>query len=133
MNRPFVYLWNLCASNSVFGVSSGKNPPLPDSTAAMVLMLTQLDSVKQEQDLQRLELAEIKAKITATPEDYYTVAGYASLRGISVDTNRANLLGRKAVKVSEEYGVKICKAYSTIFGKVNSYHVDVLCEVFKAI
>ena len=96
-------------------------------------MLTQLDSVKQEQEVQRLELADIRAKITATPEQYYTVAGYASLRGLSIDTSRANLLGRKAVKISREHGMDIGKAHSSIHGAVNTYHVDVLCEVFKAI
>ena len=104
-----------------------KDPQL----AAMVMMLTQLDSVKQEQEAQRLELADLRAKVTATPDEYYTVAGYASLRGISIDTKRANLLGRKAAKVSREHGVDIGKAHSSIYGEVNTYHVDVLCEIFE--
>ena len=104
-----------------------KDPQL----AAMVTMLTQLDVVKQEQAAQRSEMAEIRAKLTATPDEYYTVAGYASLRGISLDTKRANLLGRKAAKVSREHGFDIGKAHSAIHGTVNTYHVDVLCEVFE--
>ena len=104
-----------------------KDPQL----AAMVMMLTQLDSVKQGQEAQRLELADLRAKVTATPDEYYTVAGYASLRGISIDTKRANLLGRKAAKVSREHGVDIGKAHSSIYGEVNTYHVDVLCEIFE--
>jgi phage regulator Rha-like protein len=105
-----------------------KDPQL----AVMVQMLTQLDAVKQEQQAQRLELADIKAKITATPEEYYTVAGFASLRGVSVDTKRANFLGRKAAMLSRDYGIHIGKAHSEIYGAVNTYHVDVLCEVFQA-
>jgi hypothetical protein len=103
-----------------------KDPQL----AAMVTMLTQLDAVKQEQVAQRSELADIRAKLTATPDEYYTVAGYASLRGISIDTKRANLLGRKASKISKEHGIDIGKAHSAIHGTVNTYHVDILCEVF---
>lgn len=95
-------------------------------------MLTQLDQVKQEQGAQRLELAEIKAKITSTPTDYYTVAGYASLRGLNVDVKRANVLGRRASKLSREYSLEINKAHSEVFGAVNTYHVDVLCEVFDS-
>lgn len=98
--------------------------------AAMVTMLTQLDAVKQEQAAQRSEMAEIRAKLTATPDEYYTVAGYASLRGISIDTKRANLLGRKASKISKEHGIDIGKAHGAIHGTVNTYHVDILCEVF---
>lgn len=108
-------------------VATVKDPQL----AAMVTMLTQLDAVKQEQEAQRLELADLRAKVTATPDEYYTVAGYASLRGISLDTKRANLLGRKAAKVSREHGVDIGKAHSSIYGEVNTYHVDVLCEIFE--
>lgn len=103
-----------------------KDPQL----AAMVLMLTQLDAQRQEQAEQRQELAEIRAKITATPEQYYTVAGYASLRGMSIDTTRAALLGRKAARLSREYDLDIGKAHSSIHGTVNTYHVDVLCETF---
>ena len=108
-------------------ISAIKDPQL----AAMVTMLTQLDAVKQEQAAQRSELADIRAKLTATPDEYYTVAGYASLRGISLDTKRANLLGRKASKISKEHGLDIGKAHSAIHGTVNTYHVDVLCEVFE--
>ena len=103
-----------------------KDPQL----AAMVTMLTQLDVVKQEQVAQRSEIADIRAKLTATPDEYYTVAGYASLRGISIDTKRANLLGRKASKISKDHGIDIGKAHSAIHGTVNTYHVDILCEVF---
>lgn len=99
--------------------------------AAMVMMLTQLDSVKQEQEVQRNELAEIKAKIQATPDQFYTVAGYASLRGMSIDTKKAALLGRRAAKLSREYDMDIGKAHSSIHGTVNTYHVDILCEVFE--
>lgn len=106
-----------------------KDPQL----AAMVTMLTQLDAVKQEQQAQRLELEDLRAKVTATPEQYYTVAGYASLRGLSIDTVKANLLGRKAAKLSREYGLEISKAHSAIYGAVNTYHVDVLCQVFADI
>lgn len=118
-----------------YDLETGKAQPLATvkdpQIAAMVTMLTQLDAVKQEQEAQRLELADLRAKVTATPDEYYTVAGYASLRGISIDTKRANLLGRKAAKVSREHGVDIGKAHSSIYGEVNTYHVDVLCEVFE--
>ena len=108
-----------------------KTPAVKDpQLAAMVMMLTQLDGVKQEQEAQRVELAEIKAKIQATPEQFYTVAGYASLRGLSIDTTKANLLGRKAAKLSREYDMEIGKAHSAMHGTVNTYHVDILCEAF---
>lgn len=108
------------------------NPIVKDPGIAMMIeTLTRLDAVKQEQEQQRQELAEIRAKIKASPDEYYTVAGYASLRGINIDVKRANLLGRKAAKMSKDYGIDIGKAHSSVFGQVNTYHVDVLCELFE--
>lgn len=99
--------------------------------AALVTALTQLDSVKQEQASQREELTEIRAKITASPTDYYSVAGYASLRGLNVDVKKANLLGRRASRLSREEGIDIGKTHSSLFGTVNTYHVDILCTIFE--
>lgn len=99
----------------------------------LILLQHQVKCEQKKLDDMRKESKILLNKLQNQADLYLTIDTYIALRGISVDTNRANLLGRKAVKVSEEYGVKICKAYSTIFGKVNSYHVDVLCEVFKAI
>lgn len=41
------------------------------------------------------------------------------------------MLGRKAAKLSREYDMDIGKAHSSIYGTVNTYHVDILCEVFE--
>jgi len=103
-----------------------KDPQL----AAMVTMLTQLDTVKQEQESQRNELANLRAKITSSPQDYYTVSGYASLRGINLDVKEAKRLGRMASKLSREQELETGTAHSEIFGRVNTYHVDILCQVF---
>ena len=92
--------------------------------------LRQKEQVKQmlamQDDIKRLE-----AKVTTHNDDYFTVAGYASLRGLNVDINKANMLGRKASKLSKEYGYDIGKAKDTRYGAVNTYHVDILKEVFK--
>jgi phage regulator Rha-like protein len=115
-----------------YDLESGKaTPSVKDpQLAAMVMMLTQLDTVKQEQDAQRNEIAEIKARITSSPQDYYTVAGYASLRGISVDTKEAARLGRVAARISRDDELHVGTAHSEAYGKVNTYHVDALCKAF---
>ena len=108
-----------------------KVPTIKDpQLAAMVTMLTQLDAVKQEQSRQAVEIENIKAKMIATDDQFYTVAGYASLRGISIDQAKANTYGRKCAALSRKNGLDIGKAHSAIHGTVNTYHVDVLFEVF---
>ena len=76
------------------------------------------------------EVKALAAKIEKTPADYFTVAGFASLRGIKLGNSDANKGGRIASKLSREYGYPINKAHSEIFGEVNTYHVDILTELF---
>lgn len=106
----------------------------PRSTAEMLLMYAQ-QFYEQEQRISAVEhgIKELQAKVTTHNEDYYTVAGYASLRGISVDVNKASMIGRKATKLSREYEYEIGKIKDPRFGSVNTYHVDILKEVFEDI
>ncbi|MCM1237248.1 MAG: Rha family transcriptional regulator [Ruminococcus flavefaciens] len=106
----------------------------PKSTAELLLMYAQ-QFYEQEQRMNTIEskLKEVEAKITTHNEDYYTVAGYASLRGLNVDISKANMLGRKASKLSRKYGYDIGKAQDVRFGEVNTYHVDILKDVFQEV
>lgn len=104
----------------------------PKSSAELLLMYAQ-QFYEQEQRLNTMEndIKRLEAKVTTHNDDYFTIAGYASLRGLNVDVNKANMLGRKASKLSREYGYEISKAKDTRFGTVNTYHVDILKETFK--
>lgn len=106
----------------------------PKSSAEMLLMYAQ-QFYEQEQRILAVEnnLKEIEAKVTTHNDDYYTVAGYASLRGLKVDVNKANMLGRKASKLSREYGYDVAKTKDPRFGTVNMYHADILKEVFERV
>ena len=103
----------------------------PKSSAEMLLIYAQ-QFYEQEQRLQSVEhnIKQIEAKITTHDENYYTIAGYASLRGIRVDVNRANMYGRKASKLSKEYGYDVTKTQDPRFGTVNMYHADILKDIF---
>ena len=79
------------------------------------------------------KVSQLEATLATRPEHSYTIAGYASLRGINVDVNRANMLGRKASKLSREYGYEVSKTQDPRFGSVNVYHEDVLKTVFGTV
>lgn len=100
-------------------------------------LLIKMELKQKQQDKELADMKEniktLEAKVTTHNDDYYTVAGYASLRGLNVDINKANMLGRKASKLSKEYGYEISKTKDPRFGTVNMYHVDILKEVFKGI
>ena len=89
--------------------------------------------IETAQLAQKQQINKIEAKVTDINTDYYTIAGYASLRGANIDASYANLLGRKAAKLSRQFSIDINKVHSTIFGTVNSYNVDILKQVFKNI
>lgn len=93
----------------------------------------ELEQKRQAQQITQMEndIKRLEAKVTTHNDEYFTIAGYASLRGLNVDINKANMLGRKASKLSREYGYDISKTKDTRFGMVNTYHTDILKEVFK--
>ena len=104
----------------------------PKSPAEMlVVYANQLLENERRMNTIESKVNEINARITTHNEDYFTIAGYASLRGVNIDTSKANMLGRKATKLSREYGYDIGKVTDTLFGKVNSYHLDILKSIFE--
>ena len=57
---------------------------------------------------------------------------YANLMGIrGVDRRAAATLGRKASGMSRKQGYHIGKEYDAKYGVVNTYHADILQEVFR--
>ena len=106
----------------------------PKSSAEILLMYAQ-QFYEQEQRMSAIEndVRKLEAKITTHDDNYFTVAGYASLRGLKVNVNRANMLGRKASKLSRDYGYDVSKTKDPRFGTVNLYHTDILNEVFRVI
>lgn len=92
--------------------------------------------LEQKRQVEQIELLqndvkEIEARVTTHEENYYTIAGYSSLRGLGIDINKANMLGRKARKRSDEYGYDVGRVKDPRFGTANTYHVDILKEVFS--
>ncbi len=88
--------------------------------------------VRQAQLLvdQEKRLAAVEARLETRPENVFSIAGYASIRGLRVDVNTANLLGRRAAALSLKYGYSISSTPDPRFGKVNIYHTDILKTVF---
>lgn len=87
----------------------------------------------QERELKALEsrVEQIEAKSLTIPNEYFTIAGFASIRKQKVDISKANILGRKAAQISRHLGYEIGKVSDPRYGAVNTYHIDVLNEVFR--
>ena len=107
-------------------ISNGPTMPLEALLEAVQQMVEQerrLQSVEDRMDL-------IEAKTTNIPNEYFTVAGFAAIRKQRIDVNKASIIGRKAANLSRRLGYDIGKVSDPRYGSVNTYHVDVLNEVF---
>ncbi|KJR48424.1 MULTISPECIES: hypothetical protein [Desulfosporosinus] len=99
------------------------------------IMITSLQSMK---DI-KLKLAQheedtkmLTAKMEIRSIDYFTIAGYASIRGIKVDISQVNRLEQKAMRLSQDYGIATGKVTDPELGDFNTYHLYILCEVFDS-
>ncbi|MBI5916182.1 MAG: KilA-N domain-containing protein [Bacteroidetes bacterium] len=87
--------------------------------------------VRKELDDTAERLDELEAKILSTDEKYYTIAGYCALNGIACPLHLAKEWGKKAVALSTAKQFPTGSAHDEKYGKVRTYHVDVLSEVIK--
>lgn len=92
-----------------------------------------VEAQNQELNRQAKEIKILDAKIQTYPTDFFSIAGYASLRGINVDISKARILGCAASKMSKENGYDTGSASDPRFGRVNTYHIDILKEIFKSV
>ena len=87
--------------------------------------------IEEQQKGQEEELKEIRAGLETHPVGWYTIAGYASKIGMSLDIRTAGTLGMKATRLSREWRKKIQKTPDPRFGTVNVYCPEVLEKVFE--
>lgn len=106
--------------------------------AEIVLQMAQLN-VENERRILSLESEnkEIKEQVilidarTQTRPEYFSVAGFASLNHISIGFERAKSLGKSAATLCKSTGADIDKVTDQRFGKVNTYPVHILRDVFR--
>jgi phage anti-repressor protein len=92
--------------------------------------MAQIEVTQKEQEQRLLE---VESKQATIDKNHYTIVGYAHLMGISgVTRSVANTLGRKASKLSHKQNYHVGKEYDAKYGTVNTYHVDILQEIFRS-
>lgn len=75
-------------------------------------------------------IRELEVKTTIRP-DYFTVAGYGNLNGVTVNLTLASRIGRAASKICKDQGIMTDKIADPRFGTVKMYPRVVLKEVFN--
>ncbi len=87
--------------------------------------------VKQELEDTAERLDELEAKILSVDDKYFTIAGYCSLNKIPCPLHLAKDWGKKAVALSKGKNIAMGTAHDERFGKVRTYHQDILKEIIK--
>ena len=82
--------------------------------------------IRQDVDFIRNRVDKIEAKVTSVDGNYYTIAGYCSLHRIPCPIHKAKEWGKKATALSRQHKITTGSAHDERFGKVRTYHKDVL-------
>ncbi len=123
-----------CERHARAAVPAVKDPQI----AAVILALTRVDAVEQEQKRQAEEIARMAENMAVIeartqPENkHFTVMGYANLIGQPVDAKTAANFGRRCAALSRQRGLVIGDVSDPRFGRVHSYHEAVLREVLPS-
>lgn len=103
-------------------------PALSEIEIVAMVAQKMVDQQKQLQQFNnRLDLLE--AKTTSSTNNYFSVAGYCSLNHVQVTVKQAAELGRLCAKLSRELGYEIDSMPDPRYGRVNTYHTDILRQV----
>ena len=76
-------------------------------------------------------LDELESKIISVDSYYYTIAGYCNLHKIPCPLHQAKAWGKAAAALSRQKKIATGSAHDERYGKVRTYHEDVLKEVIR--
>lgn len=87
--------------------------------------------IRNDVDFIRDRVDDIEAKMTSVDDHYYTIAGYCGLHKVPCPLHKAKEWGKKATALSRQKGIDTGTAHDERFGKVRTYHEDVLKQIVK--
>lgn len=107
-------------------------PVIPKSQSELILMIAQ-QNVLTEQRLTAIEekVNEVAAKQIGSSTDYFSVAGYSSLRKQPIDNSKAASLSKRCWSMCQSLGYQRFTAHDPRFGSVWTYPREVLESVFN--
>jgi len=104
----------------------------PKSQIEILLASVQI-LAEQEKRVSLIEsrMDQLEAKSITSPADYYSIAGYWSMKKAKIDTATANKIGREATKLCKENGYMVGKVPDARYGAVNTYPSDILSLIYN--
>ena len=86
-----------------------------------------------KKDIQKIgeKIQAIEAKVKSIDDQYYTIGGYCNLNKIPCPLHKAQKWGKLSVKLSRQKNIPTGIAHDERFGKVRTYHIDILKMIVK--
>ncbi len=109
-------------------------PVAPMTTGEMLIENAKAFRALEIQQLEasrRLDDHDEKFKALGLQEDYHSIKVYAGLNGLRITTQDSKLLGARAKNLSNQKGYTVHSQPDQTYGKVNTYHRDILEIVFR--
>ncbi|MCB0612456.1 MAG: KilA-N domain-containing protein [Phaeodactylibacter sp.] len=135
---PRFELWVYDRIQELLATGETRLKDIPPSGFAATLRLLAEQWEKQEQineemreelDQTAERLDQLEAKITSVDDHYYTIAGYCNLHRIPCPLHKAKEWGKAATALSRQQDIATGTAHDERYGKVRTYHEDILKEV----
>lgn len=107
---------------------------LPQTNAEYILMLAQqlVEQERKSAELDnRLQVVEQKQQQLDQDNDHFTIKGFCSLYGLDLSNGKMSALSKKAKKLSDVKDYVYHEITDPRWGKVKTYHKDVLTELFQ--
>jgi len=89
-----------------------------------------LELIKQNNNLLLTQLNKKESKQLEYIQDYFSIIAFANNNNIKITFSEAQIYGKKSVLISNEKNIEVRQVPNERFGKVKSYRIDVLKEVF---
>ena len=106
-------------------------------TAALIDALVRQDALEQEQQRQSVELTALKHTMavvearTQPENEYFTLAGYARLKGIKFDMSSIGSMGKRCTSMSKQQGLMVGQVNDPRWGYVNTYHESIIQAILN--
>lgn len=107
---------------------------LPQTNAEYILMLAQqlVEQERKSAELDnRLQVVEQKQQQLDQDNDHFTIKGFCSLHRLDLSNGKMSALSKKAKKLSDVKDYMYHEITDPRWGKVRTYHKDILTELFQ--
>ncbi len=87
--------------------------------------------IRKDVDFIKEKVEELESKIISVDDHYYTIAGFCNLNKISCPIHKAKEWGKAASKLCSQQNILTGTAHDERFGKVRTYHENILKRVIQ--